>query len=60
MLLIPVANLPLVSTKPLANNKDNINLLTHKNDNLFGFNFEFCPVSLLVMLKYEGFVDTYI
>ncbi len=28
----------------------------HKNENFFGFDFEFCTVSLLVMLKYEGFV----
>ncbi len=28
----------------------------HKNENFFGFYFDFCTVSLLVMLKYEGFV----
>jgi hypothetical protein len=27
----------------------------HKNENFLGFDFEFCTVSLLVMLKYEGF-----
>ncbi len=27
-----------------------------KNENFLGFDFEFCNVSLLVMLKYEGFV----
>ncbi len=31
-------------------------LKVHKNDNFFGFNFEFCTVPLLVILKYEGFV----
>ncbi len=31
-------------------------LKVHKNENFFGFDFEFCTVSLLVMLKYEGFV----
>ena len=31
-------------------------LKVHKNDNFFGFGFDFCTVSLLVMLKYEGFV----
>jgi hypothetical protein len=29
-----------------------------KNENFFGFDFEFCTVSLPVMLKYEGFVKT--
>ncbi len=28
----------------------------HKNENFFGFDFEFCTVPLLVKLKYEGFV----
>ncbi len=31
-------------------------LKVHKNENFFGLDFEFCTVSLLVMLKYEGFV----
>ncbi len=31
-------------------------LKVHKNENFFGFDFEFCDVPLLVMLKYEGFV----
>jgi hypothetical protein len=31
-------------------------LKVHKNENIFGFDFEFRTVSLLVMLKYEGFV----
>jgi hypothetical protein len=31
-------------------------LKVHKIDNFFGFDFEFCTVSLLVMVKYEGFV----
>jgi hypothetical protein len=26
-------------------------LKVHKNENLFGFDFEFCPISLLVMHK---------
>jgi hypothetical protein len=33
-----------------------MHLKVHKNENFFGFDFEFCTVSLLVMLKYEGFV----
>ncbi len=33
-------------------------LKVHKNENFFGFDFEFCTVSLLVMLKYECFVKT--
>ncbi len=28
----------------------------HKNENFLGFDFEFCTVSLLVLLKYKGFV----
>jgi hypothetical protein len=31
-------------------------LKVHKIENVFGFDFEFYTVSLLVMLKYEGFV----
>ncbi len=31
-------------------------LKVHKNENFFGYDFEICTVSLLVMLKYEGFV----
>ncbi len=31
-------------------------LKVHKIDNFFSFDFEFCTISLLVMLKYEGFV----
>ncbi len=30
-------------------------LKIHKHELFFGFDFEFCTVSLLVMLKYEGF-----
>ncbi len=33
-------------------------LKLHKNENFFCFDFEFCTVSLPVMLKYEGFVKT--
>ncbi len=33
-----------------------VSLKVHKNENFFGFDFEFCTVSLIVMLKYEGFV----
>ncbi len=32
-----------------------ISLKVHKIENFFGFDFEFYTVSLLVMLKYEGF-----
>jgi hypothetical protein len=28
------------------------NLKVHKNENFFGFDFEFCTISLLVMSKY--------
>ncbi len=31
-------------------------LTVHKNENFFGFDFEIRTVSLLVILKYEGFV----
>jgi hypothetical protein len=31
-------------------------LKVYKNEKFFCFDFEFCTVSLLVMLKYEGFV----
>jgi hypothetical protein len=31
-------------------------LKVHKKDHFFGFAFEFCTVSLLVMLNYEGFL----
>ncbi len=34
----------------------NTALKVHKIENSFGFDFEFYTVSLLVMLKYEGFV----
>jgi hypothetical protein len=30
----------------------NMTLKVHKNENFFGFDFEFCTVSLLVMSKY--------
>jgi hypothetical protein len=35
---------------------DRHHLKVHKIENFFGFDFEFCTVSLQVMLKYEGFV----
>ncbi len=31
-------------------------LKAHKIENFFGSDFEFCIISLLVMLKYKGFV----
>jgi hypothetical protein len=31
-------------------------LKVHKNKNFLGSDFEFCIISLLVMLKYQGFV----
>jgi hypothetical protein len=31
-------------------------LQVHKNENFFCFDFEFCTVSLLIFLKYEGSV----
>jgi hypothetical protein len=34
-------------------------LKVHTNENFFGFNFEICTVSLLVMIKYEGFVKIF-
>jgi hypothetical protein len=36
---------PLSSHYPLP-------LKVHKNENFFGFDFEFCTISLLVMSKY--------
>ncbi len=33
-----------------------IRLKVHKIENFFGSDFEFCVISLLVMLKYSGFV----
>ena len=30
----------------------NIHLKLHKNENFFGSDFEYCTISLLVMLKY--------
>ncbi len=34
-------------------------LKVHKNENFFGFDFEIRTVSLLVMLKDEGFVKKF-
>ncbi len=31
---------------------EQLNLKVHKNENFFGFDFEFCTISLLVMSKY--------
>jgi hypothetical protein len=31
---------------------DPVPLKVHKNENFFGFDFEFCTISLLVMSKY--------
>ncbi len=31
----------------------------HKVENFFGSDFEFCVISLLVMLKYQGFVKKF-
>jgi hypothetical protein len=39
---------------------DNGPLRVHKNENFFGFDFEFCTISLLVMLKYLGFVNFFL
>ena len=36
--------------------RDTVPLKVHKIENFFGFDFELYTVSLLVMLKYEGFV----
>ena len=40
--------------------KKNDALKVHKIENLFGSDFEFCVISLLVMLKYKGFVKNII
>jgi hypothetical protein len=37
---------------PLSNFKIQQYLKVHKNENFFGFDFEFCTISLLVMSKY--------
>ncbi len=29
-----------------------LSLKVHKNENFYGFDFEFCTISLLVLLKY--------
>ncbi len=36
--------------------KQLLSLKVNKNENFFGFDFEFNTVSLLVMFKYDGFV----
>jgi hypothetical protein len=35
-----------------SQSRDTIPLKVHKKDNFFGSDFEFCTISLLVMLKY--------
>jgi hypothetical protein len=35
-------------------------LKVHKNENIFCSDFEFCTISLLVMLKYKGFVKKFL
>ncbi len=40
--------------------KKNDALKVHKIENFFGSDFEFCVISLLVMLKYKGFVKNII
>jgi hypothetical protein len=35
-------------------------LKVHKIENFFGSDFEFCVISLLVMLKYYGFVKHFL
>ncbi len=37
-------------------NKAVVVLKVHKNESFFGSDFEFCSISLLVMLKFQGFV----
>jgi hypothetical protein len=37
-----------------------LDLKVHKNENFFGFDFEFFTVSLPVMHKYEGFVTNFV
>ncbi len=34
-------------------------LKVHKNENFFGSDFEICTISLLVILKYYGFVKKF-
>ncbi len=34
-------------------------LKVHKSENYFGSEFEFCTISLLVLLKYQDFVQTF-
>ncbi len=47
--LLPGALLHLLRLEMLASH---LILKVHKNDNFFGSDFEFCTISLLVMLKY--------
>jgi len=46
----------LVRAKVNKNALKSATLKVHKIENLFGSDFEFCVISLLVMLKYQGFV----
>jgi hypothetical protein len=39
-------------TEQLVVNSNTVPLKVHKNENFFGFDFEFCTISLLVMSKY--------
>ncbi len=52
-LILPYAAVQIgnITAWGLINYKDTKPLKVHKNENFFGFDFEFCPISLLVMHK---------
>jgi hypothetical protein len=56
---MPFSGVHCVREHPKSTNSgqnEQMGLQEHKNENFFGFDFEICTVSLLVILKYEGFV----
>jgi hypothetical protein len=53
---ILMINIKQIAGKRYSNSDSGLYLKVHKIENFFGFDFEFCVISLLVMLKYEGFV----
>ncbi len=51
-MLISEQSLKIVSIKEQEETLHFFTLNVHKNENFFGFDFEFCTISLLVMSKY--------
>ncbi len=54
----------MVAIYPILKMKTNVDypnmLKVHKNENFFGSDFEICIMSLLVKLKYYGFVNFFL